>query len=132
MLHENNPGQDQEIQRRVYERLARLTRLERLELGHEDWNLTRGRRQADDQDEAKRLGDEDYQYNCLDMTLWSGLGVLKGLKNLRELSVVRMTTRIGVEGVRWMRQTWPRLLMIRGLNIEGEKEEEETDRRLRG
>ncbi|KAK3844365.1 MAG: hypothetical protein J3R72DRAFT_505211 [Linnemannia gamsii] len=44
VLQEAYQGQSQEIQGRVYERLARLTRLERLDLGYEDLSFKKTRR----------------------------------------------------------------------------------------
>ncbi|KAG9068302.1 hypothetical protein KI688_010568 [Linnemannia hyalina] len=123
VTREAYPGQGLEIQRRVYERLARMTRLQRLELGNEDRrpnvhadfylrNMT-----------LQRIQDVLHQYSCLDMKLGSGLRILEALKDLRVLSVVRMETRIGVEELKWMKQSWPKLIVIRGLNIDGEEKE---------
>ncbi|KAK3836381.1 MAG: hypothetical protein JOS17DRAFT_477325 [Linnemannia elongata] len=117
------PGEGLEIQRRVYERLARMTRLERLELGNEDrWPNANADSDMPNMS-LQRNHDLRHQYSCLDMTLRSGLRMLEGLKNLRVLSVVRMETRIGVEEVQWMRQNWPKLTMIRGLSVDGEEKE---------
>lgn len=63
---------------------------------------------------------EDYQYDCLEMTLESGLDQLKGLNNLRVLDVQRMEQRIGLKEVQWMSQYWPRLREIRGLCDDGD------------
>jgi hypothetical protein len=67
--------------------------------------------------------DARHQYSCLDMTLRSGLLLLEGWKDMRVLSVVRMDTRIGIEEVQWMQQTWVKLRAICGLNFEGEEKE---------
>jgi hypothetical protein len=40
ILSEDYPGQSHEIQQRVYRRFARLAKLERLELGYEDRDLS--------------------------------------------------------------------------------------------
>jgi hypothetical protein len=58
---------------------------------------------------------KSYQYDCLEMTLESGLDQLKDLKNLRVLDVQRMEQRIGLKEVQWMSLHWPRLREIRGL-----------------
>ncbi|KAF9083083.1 hypothetical protein BGX29_003400, partial [Mortierella sp. GBA35] len=48
-------------------------------------------------DNLGRVHGEDYQYECLEMTLESGLDQLKGLKNLRVLDVRMMAQRIGIK-----------------------------------
>lgn len=122
VLQEVHSGQSQEILHRVYERLGRLTRLERLELGQEDRNTLDETRTFDDPAEVETLDDEDQQYDCLDMSIRSGLRMLEGLKQLRVLSVVRMATSIGVEEVQWMVQSWPKLKRLDGLNYDESRE----------
>ncbi|KAF8948414.1 hypothetical protein BGZ47_004996 [Haplosporangium gracile] len=122
LIQEAHPNQSQEILHRVYERLGRLTRLERLELGHEDRNTFDESRTFDDPADVESMDDKDHQYDCLDMNLRSGLRMLEGLKQLRVLSVVRMATLIGVEEVQWMVQNWPKLNRLDGLNY-GESDE---------
>ncbi|KAG0312061.1 hypothetical protein BGZ97_011466 [Linnemannia gamsii] len=108
VLEEVYHGQSQDIQSRVYDRLARLTRLENLELGNEDRDL-KSEIFYDDYCE----GDERFQqYECLSMTLESGLWRLEGLKDLRVLSVVRMEERIGDDEKQWMKQHWPKIERI--------------------
>ncbi|KAK3836376.1 MAG: hypothetical protein JOS17DRAFT_787550 [Linnemannia elongata] len=116
VLQEAHSGQSQEILHRVYERLGRLKRLERLELGQEDRNTFDETRTFDEPGEVETLDDEDQQYDCLDMNIRSGLRMLEGLKQLSVLSVVRMATLIGVEEVQWMVQSWPKLKRLDGLN----------------
>ena len=58
-----------------------------------------------------RLDDIGHQYKCLKMSIKSGLQILEGLKELKVLGVVRMTTTIGVEDVQWMVQSWPKLFV---------------------
>ncbi|KAF9096557.1 hypothetical protein BGX23_010968 [Mortierella sp. AD031] len=119
VVEETYPGQSQELQRRVYERLARLIRLERLELGHED-RVPGGYNNSMVVDmEAVAAYNWHHQYDCLNMSLGSGLDFLGGLKQLRMLSVLRMATSIGVEEVLWMAESWPRLEIIEGLNTDG-------------
>ncbi|KAK3811017.1 MAG: hypothetical protein J3Q66DRAFT_350790 [Benniella sp.] len=91
---EEYPGQGREIQGRVYDRLARLTNLERLRLGRDSY---------------------DGNPQCLEMSLESGLDKLSGLKRLNELSVKRMATRIGVKEVQWIAEHWPRMRAFYGL-----------------
>ncbi|KAK3807528.1 MAG: hypothetical protein JOS17DRAFT_797097 [Linnemannia elongata] len=80
-LTETYAGEGRHTQKRVHERLARLTNLEELCLGQ----ATRANvslESAYDDGEG-----EDYQYDCLEMTLESGLDQLKDLNNLRVLDV---------------------------------------------
>ncbi|KAF8986065.1 hypothetical protein BGZ46_009862 [Entomortierella lignicola] len=91
------PGEGRDIQSRVYERLARFTRLEVLWLGFSPGSY------------FERL----VQYDCLDMSLESGLEKLAGLKELRELSISNMRTKLGLNEVKWMAENWPNLRVIR-------------------
>ncbi|KAF9976141.1 hypothetical protein BGZ65_007956 [Modicella reniformis] len=95
VVGEEYPGQGHEIQRPVYDRLARFTNLETLWLGEYRW--------LD-------------QWDCLEMSLESGLYKLKGLKALKELNVWCMKTKIGLEEVQWMTENWPRLNAINGID----------------
>lgn len=93
-VEEAYPGEGRETQGRVYDRLARFTNLKTL------W-----------------LGDDEsiYYIWSLEMSLESGLGKLSGLKKLREVSVLRTETRIGLEEAQWMTANWPRLRAIYGV-----------------
>lgn len=84
-----NPNQEQEMHNLVYDRLARLSKLETLCLG-----------------------------DCLKMSLKRGLHMLSGLKMLKELYTSPMWTMVGVEEVIWMTEHWPRLRGIYGLRNE--------------
>ncbi|KAF9123570.1 hypothetical protein BG015_005290, partial [Linnemannia schmuckeri] len=117
VLKEFYLGQSQEIQGQVHDRLARLIRLERRELGNEDRMLGCETRDRWDSEEEVAFDDEDFQLDCLVMSLQSGLGKLKGLKELRVLGVVRMATRIGPEEQQWMKEKWPK---IEHLNLGGD------------
>jgi hypothetical protein len=88
------PGQAREIQKRVYDRLARFTHLETLCLGGEYASPVLSR---------------------LEMSLKSGLDKLSGLKRLKELDVSNMRSQIGKQEVKWMAKQWPKLRVIRGL-----------------
>ncbi|KAF9979678.1 hypothetical protein BGZ65_006193, partial [Modicella reniformis] len=83
----------------VYDRLARLTNLETLCLGYEQAGYLNNPR----------------QWSCVEMSLESGLDKLSGLKALKELSVSRMGSKIGLKEVQWMTEQWPRLRVIYGL-----------------
>ncbi|KAF9988272.1 hypothetical protein BGZ65_009500 [Modicella reniformis] len=102
-LNETYWGQGREIQKRVYERLARFTKLEVLRLGH----------LFDDADDDGELPGD--QYDGLEMTLDSGLHLLAGLKGIRELDVSCLRTGIRVADVEWMSNHWPGLCKIKGL-----------------
>ncbi|KAG0355624.1 hypothetical protein BGZ54_001066 [Gamsiella multidivaricata] len=103
----------QHVQQRVYERLARFINLEELILGHGTMVKARYGTHYDNYR-------EDYQYECLEMTLESGLAQLKRLKNLRVLDVQMMAQRIGLKEVQWMTQNWPKLQVIQGLHDDGD------------
>lgn len=86
-VRELYPGQGREIQSQVYDRLARLTNLEKLwlgGLGYGPYSL----------DYEYAYETQDSRYDCLEVSLESGLWKLAGLKALKELNVTRMKTRI--------------------------------------
>ncbi|KAK3811115.1 MAG: hypothetical protein J3Q66DRAFT_58902 [Benniella sp.] len=97
---ESHPGQGREIQSQVYDRLARLTKLESLWLGERIF--PRG------------------QFDCLELSLESGLHKLSGLKSLKELGVVSLALKVGVEEVQWMTENWPELRTIYGMGLPNE------------
>lgn len=111
---EQYPGQGKDIQHQVYGRLARCTNLERLELGHPGVRFDEDYRFYPPHGEEVRNIRED-RVDCLEMTLEGGLDMLEGLIELRELSVSRMASSVGVEEVQWMIRHWPKLKAIRGL-----------------
>lgn len=97
---EGNIQESVELQRQVYARLAQFTKLRELTLGFP----------LDDSDD---LYDKSYrefyrQYDCLAMTLDSGLDLLKGLKDLLVVGLVDM--EINTEGEKemaWFEENWP-------------------------
>ncbi|KAF9911599.1 hypothetical protein EC991_003063 [Linnemannia zychae] len=115
---EEFPGQGREIQSQVYERLSRFTRLEALELGHDDRDFGAEYNFVETADGDFVLGDSCYQYECLEMNLDSGLSKLETLKELEVLNVFRMATRIKIQDIEWMTMAWPKLNSLAGLNIE--------------
>lgn len=135
---EEYSGQGQDIQHRVYERFSRFKQLEVLALGHDDRDTLSFDRDSNYHSDAQGVDvyfDDKFQYECLSMSMQrsdggehgcngasSGLELLAELKDLRELNVHRMATRIGVEEVRWMMQNWPKLRIIRGLKSENDEE----------
>ncbi|KAK3815470.1 MAG: hypothetical protein J3Q66DRAFT_389294 [Benniella sp.] len=100
------PGEERVIQHRVYERLSRFVNLEVLWLGHNSYDY--------------ELLDCSDQYECLEMSLESGLDQLRGLKRLRVLNVSLMATRIGQKEAQWMAEQWPELRVIHGLEDKGD------------
>ncbi|KAF9366769.1 hypothetical protein BGX34_008727, partial [Mortierella sp. NVP85] len=92
LKEEDYPGQGLQIQRQVYDRLARLTNLETLALG-EDCS-------------------PGLFYIGLAMSLESGLHRLSRMTALKELHVSHMTAWIGTEEVQWMTEHWPKLRVI--------------------
>lgn len=58
---------------------------------------------------------DTYQYDCLEFSLESGLGILAGLKELRVLDEKSTAHRIGIAELEWMRMNWPKLKTIEGL-----------------
>ncbi|KAF9981313.1 hypothetical protein BGZ65_004087 [Modicella reniformis] len=98
--------QGQEIQSLVYDRLARLTNLETLWLGHNPhvtYGWQRHREQMD-------------QYDCPEMSLESGLHKLAELQSWKELNVFGLKKRIGPKEVQWMTEHYPKLRVIYGLD----------------
>lgn len=108
VVEETYPGQGREIQKQVYDRLGRLTKLESLQLGYTH-------------PVGSKLTNKAIQMDCLEMSLESGLWKLKGLKSLKKLDVAHMAVRIGVREVQWMVEQWPRLHTICGLDSDEER-----------
>jgi hypothetical protein len=102
------PGQARELHGQVYDRLARLTNLERLQLGTISFKP---------------------HSDCLEMSLESGLDKLSGLNKLKELNIRGIHTRIGVKEAQWIAEHWLRLRNITGLCEN--KHNEESKRWLR-
>jgi len=90
-------SQGYEIHNGLFDRLARLTHLEVLCLG------------------SHNHGDDN---ESLELSLESGLYKLYGLQRLRELHF-GLSTKIGIQDVQWMVESWPRLRVINGLDVDG-------------
>ncbi|KAG0286922.1 hypothetical protein BGZ96_009080 [Linnemannia gamsii] len=97
---EGNLQDSVELQRQVYARLARFIKLRELTLGFP-------------LDASDALYDKSYrefyrQYDCLAMTLDSGLDLLKGLKDLRVVGLVNMEIYTeGEKEMAWFEENWP-------------------------
>ncbi|KAF9326196.1 hypothetical protein BGZ91_002073 [Linnemannia elongata] len=89
-----------DLQRQVYTKLAMLTKLQVLKLGLviDFYNTS-----------EYELGDKTYrrQFDCLAMTLDSGLDLLKGLKELRLVGLEDMEVYIGEKEQSWFKEHWP-------------------------
>jgi hypothetical protein len=119
-------AESHQTQRGVYSQLAQLTKLRELVLGcvfyssHPDYTSH----------------DKDYfrQYQCLSMSLESGLDLLKGLNNLETLGLEDMEVCIdGCEEEEWLERHWPSLVQFRRTDYEtdmdhySEEDEEDED-----
>ncbi|KAF9906362.1 hypothetical protein EC991_000765 [Linnemannia zychae] len=88
------------LQHQVYAKLARFTKLRELSLGFP-------------LNSEDAIYDSDYtehyqQYDCLAMTVDSGLDLLKGLQNLRNVGLTNMTAYIAGEKEKaWFKENWP-------------------------
>ncbi|KAK3833010.1 MAG: hypothetical protein JOS17DRAFT_801985 [Linnemannia elongata] len=119
-----------EAQRYIYDQLARMTGIRELVLGVIDiqkYDVARyGVGISRIRETASPLEVEDVlmeageafklvNYQSLEFSLESGLGLLSGLKEMRVLDVKSTAHRIGVAELEWMRLHWPKLQEIRGL-----------------
>ncbi|KAF9349325.1 hypothetical protein BGX34_001857 [Mortierella sp. NVP85] len=111
-VNESYPGEGQKIQRQVYERLSNFVLLEVLWLGSNSYYC-----QSADLHHKKVA---DHQYECLEMSLESGLDQLEGMKRMKILNVSLMETRIGQKEAQWMAEHWPKLREIHGLENRGD------------
>ncbi|KAG9061225.1 hypothetical protein KI688_007563 [Linnemannia hyalina] len=92
-----------ELQRQVYSRLARFTRLRELRLGFPVNSRSSYLKH--------RRGDKEKyrQYSCLAMTVESGLDLLKDLKELRRVGLQDMEIYIdGDKEQTWFAENWPK------------------------
>lgn len=127
VLQEMHPGQGRELQAHVYERLSSFTRLKVLGLGHDNRDFGNESNFVEGPNGDWIYGDTAYQYECLEMSLDSGLQRLETLKDLEEVNIFRMATCVGVQEVKWMTKAWPRLVSLEGLNVEGNEDEDEAE-----
>ncbi|KAG0345217.1 hypothetical protein BG004_003869 [Podila humilis] len=135
-LHTGTVQDSHSIQRRILGQLGAMTELETLYLGCFTINLEDERNFATtfedlgvliDADSGgggnvdvgyatvERYVHHDFQLQCLEMSLASGLELLSELKNLREMSLAKMAHRIGVPELEWMLLNWPKLERVHGL-----------------
>ncbi|KAG0327599.1 hypothetical protein BGZ99_007301 [Dissophora globulifera] len=89
----------------VYSQLGRLTHLEELRMGipYDSEGL----------DYHRHDKKNDRQYDCLSMSLESGLGLLSGLKNLRVVALEDMEVDIDGDNERkWIEEHWPNARVV--------------------
>ncbi|KAF9309612.1 hypothetical protein BG003_009551 [Podila horticola] len=94
--------QSRDLQRQVHRKLG-----EQKFLSHLGFGVTYYR--------GLSVDDAQYQRQCLEMTLESGLDELVGLKEMELLVVSNMEQHISVLELEWMDQNWPRLRRINGM-----------------
>ncbi|KAF9144398.1 hypothetical protein BG015_000125 [Linnemannia schmuckeri] len=106
-----------QLQRRVYEQLGRLKKLRHLVLGgdfclygEENFNIAMRERANEGVYFSPMNWQTGYQYECLSMTLESGLGLLSGLKDMRAVVVEGMAVGLSNPAEKiWQRKHWPLL-----------------------
>ncbi|KAF9152778.1 hypothetical protein BG015_004733 [Linnemannia schmuckeri] len=90
-----------ELQRQVYSKLARFTRLRELQLGFPVNSRTSYYKHRRDEEKYR-------QYDCLAMTLESGLDLLRGLKDLSTVGLEDMEVYIHDDKKQtWFAEHWP-------------------------
>jgi hypothetical protein len=107
-----------DLQRKVYAKLARFTKLRELTLGFP----------LDTEEMSYDDGYAEFyqQYDCLAMTLDSGLDLLKGLSKLRKVGLEDMEVYIdGEREQAWFKEHWPNVKF--GVSDEIADEENEDD-----
>ncbi|KAF9091477.1 hypothetical protein BGX29_010912 [Mortierella sp. GBA35] len=111
-LHQGTMEASRKVQDGVYGQLGRLTKLKQLVLGHDDVDDTRSCRHYEALSEGEYYQEgaaiqQGHQYECLEMTLESGMHAMRGLKGLRTLELGAM--EVGAIDQEWARRNWPRL-----------------------
>ncbi|KAK3839451.1 MAG: hypothetical protein JOS17DRAFT_729181, partial [Linnemannia elongata] len=111
-LHQGTMQESRRIQLGVYQQLGRLTNLKQLVLGHDDVDVTRGCLHDEKlfEGEYYREGDaiqRGHQYECLEMTVESGMDAMVGMRELRVLELGAM--EVGGLDRRWTEKNWPQL-----------------------
>ncbi|KAF9081083.1 hypothetical protein BGX23_001330 [Mortierella sp. AD031] len=126
--HKEALEESRETQRQVYRQIASLKYLEELWLG-DNAMFPEDSADADESGLAMGGGKEiiwephiygmkyggGHQTTCLELTLDSGLDILRTLTELRVIDITRMKHRLGVAEMQWMEDHWPNLRTIKGL-----------------
>ncbi|KAG0208807.1 hypothetical protein BGX28_000350 [Mortierella sp. GBA30] len=93
------------LQKRVYSQLVRLTHLQELRMGIPYDSESLRYHRYDKENER--------QYDCLAMSLESGLDLLRGLQRLQVVALEDMEVGIDNENERrWVAQHWPRVQVL--------------------
>ncbi|KAK5827686.1 hypothetical protein F5H01DRAFT_332081 [Linnemannia elongata] len=111
-LHQGTMEESRRIQLGVYQQLGRLTNLKQLVLGHDDVDVTRGCLHDERLSEGEYYRDGDaiqkgHQYECLEMTVESGMDAMAEMRELRVLELEAM--EVGELDRRWTEKNWPLL-----------------------
>jgi hypothetical protein len=91
-----------DLQRKVYAQLGKLTKLRKLALGSPQVNDRLN----------KAYMDYDRLFDCLAMTLDSGLDLLKDLKELKSVYLDNMEVYVDRCELEWVKENWPKLKTI--------------------
>lgn len=97
------------VHRLVYRRLARLTKLQALWLGHDPTYV-------DKTGGSSSVVVGDVQVDCLKMTLQSGLGLLRTLKRMRQACVEYLYHDMRAAEYLWMLRNWPEFQQVWGID----------------
>ncbi|KAF9281437.1 hypothetical protein BGZ88_011614 [Linnemannia elongata] len=111
-LHQGTMEESRRIQLGVYQQLGRMTNLKQLVLGHDDVDVTRGCLHDERLSEGEYYREEDtiqkgHQYECLEMTVESGMDAMAEMRELRVLELEAM--EVGELDRRWTEKNWPQL-----------------------
>lgn len=101
-----------DFQQRIYTQLARLVKLRSLSLGSPIAEFVTDDYDEDDYDEIYREDSPLRQFDCLAMSLESGLDLLKDLKELRSVKLVDMEVYVDNDKEQaWLSEHWPNALV---------------------
>ncbi|KAG0348508.1 hypothetical protein BG004_005028 [Podila humilis] len=106
---------------RVYDQLAKLTKLKILDLGYENrdpWSYQTGERYRGVGGKVYLRYREEPVFDTLELSLTSGLERLEGLKEMQTIGFECTNHRVGEAELEWMAKTWRKLKCMRGLQTE--------------
>ncbi|KAF8975717.1 hypothetical protein BGZ46_008909 [Entomortierella lignicola] len=98
-------------QRRVLHQIARLVKLEEIDIGTFNFNFNPA--------------------DGLDLRLEAGLGILGSLVNIKDFNFGGLSPEMEEEEIRWMIKAWPRLKSVGGMLNSHESRRKELERLLR-
>ncbi|KAG9061205.1 hypothetical protein KI688_007543 [Linnemannia hyalina] len=110
------PQESMDLQRQIYAKLAKFTKLRKLSLGFPG-TLSTGNM------------NNILQFDCLAMTLENGLDLLKDLKGLEEVELyyLEFGNRDYVEEEEWMKANWPKAFVGRSYHFSEMATDSEND-----